>query len=525
MINQLHCLSTPDQHPNHVKHEQQALKAELRKRALAGGATLLPTAVDATSVQHTAQGSVLTCADGTRVQARMIVDCAGYASQLVELDGAHDPGVQVAYGIEAECDVCPYAEDAMTLMDYRTDYFGADAAGEVGNYCMLLYVYGYVDGDPSPLNTHTHTHTHAPTSPHQQAAAAKEPTFMYAMPMGPTADGQRVRVFFEETSLVARPPMTFDECKRRMELRLAHLGAKVLAVEEEEFCYIPMGGVLPKREQRVVAFGGALGLVHPATGYQICRALAAAGPAAKAVASEVRMWLGRAAGLCCPAPHVCLPAWRAPRLAHQPFTSFTYVHTYIQLKRATGAAYDPDAAARRIYDSVWSHQTRLQRDFSVFGGEFLMLQEAGNLRGFFDSFFRLPTAQWTVGDVMRPSFDRRHWVCGSASQIPKNVADVETKFTTSPPRASSRGGPVCPTTRRTSRGPPASSSASASSSSPRCRSNSPWPTRASPWGACLSSAPSRPWPTCSRPFPQPQRATTGTGSAVVASRRRGPPSP
>lgn len=29
---------------------------------------------------------------------------------------------QVAYGIEAEVDVCPYAEEAMTLMDYRTNY-------------------------------------------------------------------------------------------------------------------------------------------------------------------------------------------------------------------------------------------------------------------------------------------------------------------------------------------------------------------------------------------------------------------
>ena len=122
-----------------------------------------------------------------------------------------------------------------------------------------------------------------------QAAAAKKPTFMYAMPMGPSPDGARRRVFFEETSLVARPPMSFDECKVRMEKRLRHLGATVLAVEEEEFCYIPMGGPLPKRRQRVVAFGGAMALVHPSTGFQICRCLAAAGPAAKAIAKEVRV--------------------------------------------------------------------------------------------------------------------------------------------------------------------------------------------------------------------------------------------
>lgn len=45
---------------------------------------------------------------------------------------------------------------------------------------------------------------------------------------------------------------------------------------------------------------------------------------------------------------------------------------------------------------------RLQRDFAVFGGEFLMAQDAGNLRGFFDSFFRLPVPQWAV----------RAFVCG-----------------------------------------------------------------------------------------------------------------
>lgn len=50
---------------------------------------------------------------------------------------------------------------------------------------------------------------------------------MYAMPMGSTADGNKKKVFFEETSLVARPPMTFDECKRRLNLRLKHLGVAV----------------------------------------------------------------------------------------------------------------------------------------------------------------------------------------------------------------------------------------------------------------------------------------------------------
>jgi hypothetical protein len=38
-----------------------------------------------------------------------------------------------------------------------------------------------------------------------------------------------------------------------------------------------------------------------------------------------------------------------------------------------------------------------QRDFAVFGGEFLMLQDQANLRGFFRAFFLIPTELWTVG--------------------------------------------------------------------------------------------------------------------------------
>ena len=45
---------------------------------------------------------------------------------------------------------------------------------------------------------------------------------------------------------------------------------KVLGVEEEEYCYIPMGGELPDLAQRVVGFGGAANMVHPATGIVIC---------------------------------------------------------------------------------------------------------------------------------------------------------------------------------------------------------------------------------------------------------------
>jgi lycopene beta-cyclase len=66
--------------------------------------------------------------------------------------------------------------------------------------------------------------------------------FMYTMPLGVLADG-KYRVFFEETSLVGRGSrrLSFEECKSRAYERLKYHNINVLGVEEEEYCYIPMG--------------------------------------------------------------------------------------------------------------------------------------------------------------------------------------------------------------------------------------------------------------------------------------------
>lgn len=47
---------------------------------------------------------------------------------------------------------------------------------------------------------------------------------------------------------------------------MAHLGIKVKSVSEEEYCLIPMGGVLPSFPQRTLGIGGTGGMVHPSTG-------------------------------------------------------------------------------------------------------------------------------------------------------------------------------------------------------------------------------------------------------------------
>lgn len=74
----------------------QALKQEFRSRALNGGAVLLSMAVDPSSVVHGEEGSQLRLSDGTRINTRLLLDCSGYQSTLVELDGVHNPGVQVS---------------------------------------------------------------------------------------------------------------------------------------------------------------------------------------------------------------------------------------------------------------------------------------------------------------------------------------------------------------------------------------------------------------------------------------------
>lgn len=167
----------------------------------------------------------------TQVRAKLVVDCTGHESRIVLKDDrmkSIPPGFQIAYGMLAKVDesnipnkeLCgPHDKEAMTLFDYRTDHFQEGS--------------------------------------NDLAKAEKAPTFMYVMPLNDN------RIFFEETSLVARPALSFQECKDRCMTRLEMLGIAVTEIEEEEFCYIPMGGPLPAKDQRVVGFGGSAAMVHP----------------------------------------------------------------------------------------------------------------------------------------------------------------------------------------------------------------------------------------------------------------------
>jgi lycopene beta-cyclase len=249
------------------------------------------------------------------MRTKIVIDTTGHETKLIMKDtreGYTRPGFQIAYGALVELDdstspdptkVGPYDKEAMTLFDYRTDHFDGDEVATV--------------------------------------KANKSPTFMYAMPL----EGNRV--FFEETSLVARPALSFQECKDRCFRRLNHLGIDVIKVIEEEYCYIPMGGALPARDQRILGLGGAASMVHPSTGYHICRALMGACDVANTIREEL--------------------------VKEQP---------------------NIDRAVASAYHSLWPPDNIRQRNFATFGGEFLMKQSVVGLRGFFDGFFRLPIELW-----------------------------------------------------------------------------------------------------------------------------------
>lgn len=269
------------------------------------------------SIVHDSEGTTMQLqkSDGSQISVRtkIVVDCTGHESSLVLRDPrekSKGPGFQIAYGCLVDVEqengikgqIGPYDVDAMTLFDYRTDHY---------------------DDTDEPV----------------QEKVAKSPTFMYAMPL----EGNTI--FFEETSLVARPGVSFQECKDRCMKRLDHHGIKITKLYEEEYCYIPMGGALPAKDQRILALGGAATMVHPSTGYHICRCLMGASELAKVV-SDRSMWSN--------------------------------------LDRVSGKAYN----------ALWSPSNQRQRNFAVFGGEYLMKQNVVGLRGFFDGFFRLPLPLW-----------------------------------------------------------------------------------------------------------------------------------
>ena len=70
--------------------------------------------------------------------------------------------------------------------------------------------------------------------------------------------------------------------------------------------------------------------------------------------------------------------------------------------------------------ALWPAPLRYQRDFQVFGGEFLGDQKVELLRGFFDAFFQLETARLRNAPAARdgsgPGLHTLHWTEGLATR-------------------------------------------------------------------------------------------------------------
>nr|QHA79705.1 lycopene beta-cyclase [Neopyropia yezoensis] len=359
----------------YVRLDRHALKRRLLARCRASGAVTVRHAaaadVDVTPAAHSvvsyqdvvpapvADGDDATGAGGggpsrprlvgplRSARGAVVADATGHALRFVEMEGAaadgdgpsslDQRGFQAAYGIEAEVESHPYAPGRMVLMDYRDDHMQGSAA--------------------------------------ERTESTAVPTFLYAMPTAPN------RVFFEETSLIASPAVPFDDLKRRLHARLAHDGITVTRVLDEEYCLIPMGGPLPARRQRVVAFGGAAALVHPATGYMVARALELADEAAGLIAGQ----LAAAKATAVEAAAAAGGAVSGPASTPTPLSG---------QQGAPELEVDADAVAAGVWDALWSIGRRRQRDFFNFGGEYLRRLDLLTLRDFFSAFFRLPRQQW-----------------------------------------------------------------------------------------------------------------------------------
>ncbi|MBV9775072.1 MAG: lycopene cyclase family protein [Gemmatimonadetes bacterium] len=276
----------------YVRVDRDRLAESLVERCERTGVRRLDGAV--VGAEHHPAGSTVRLADG-EVRARLVVDASGHRPALVRRAARPPQGFQTAFGAVVEGPVPGVEPGRATLMEW-------DDAGL----------------PPSPA-----------------------PTFLYALPL---PDG---RVFVEETVLVGRPAVPLEVLEARLRARLATRGVVLPAHTERERCWIPMGGALPDPRQRVVGFGGAAGMVHPATGYLLARTLAAAPTLADALAGE----LGRPGGT-------------------------------------------PEGAARAGWAALWPADRRRRHALFRFGMEVLLRLDAADTRAFFAAFFALPEADW-----------------------------------------------------------------------------------------------------------------------------------
>jgi lycopene cyclase-like protein len=258
---------------------------------------------EATGISHDHFGSAVTTATAETIQARLVIDATGHKPLFVRQVGSGLVAAQAAYGVVARFERPPIEPEQFVFMDYRCHHLSADQRCE-------------------------------------------PPTFLYAMHL------EEDRYFVEETSLALAPAVPFAVLQQRLAQRLERQGAAITAIEHEEFCLFPMNPPLPALNQRVVGFGGAAGMVHPASGFM--------------VGSLLR---------------------RGPQLAQ------TVAKALAQSQNGSYAISGSELA-RQAWTALWPAQELARRAFYRFGLQKLMGFDEARLRHHFEAFFQLPDRDW-----------------------------------------------------------------------------------------------------------------------------------
>ena len=245
-------------------------------------------------LEHKGRHMELADGQGVCTKTTLVVDATGHRPALVHRPATPLCAHQVAWGMLARLSPLSAPAGPASLMDFRL--------------------------------------------PQDTADAREHPSFLY---MFPHSDDL---VFFEETSLASRPPLSLDTLKSRLDARLKAQGIVVKEVLAQERCVIPMGDALPEPAPGLVGWGGAGSMVHPATGYQLGRA---------------KRW----------GPLVAKAA-------------------------VAGLNQGPVEAARRTRQAIWTPQRQQNRALYLYGLQAMLHFDAAQQSAFFAAFFSLPEKFW-----------------------------------------------------------------------------------------------------------------------------------
>ncbi|KGG12598.1 MULTISPECIES: lycopene beta cyclase [Prochlorococcus] len=243
--------------------------------------------------------SRVTTSTGITYKARLVIDATGYHPVFLKIPDRGEVAVQTCFGIVGTFTSPPIENDQFVLMDYRSDHLSPSERKE-------------------------------------------PPTFLYAMDMG------NGKFFLEETSLGLAPPVSLETLKARLEKRLSHKGIKIKEIEHEEHgLFLPMNIPIPDLKQPILGFGGAAGMVHPASGYLVGALLRRAPDVAKAISLAMN-----------------------------------------------DKENSPALIAKHGWEALWPKDLRRKQALYQFGLEKLMRFKESQLRQFFDGFFSLSKSQW-----------------------------------------------------------------------------------------------------------------------------------